>query len=249
MGPTGLDYGARCAALAAHPWTSRHSYASAALQHHKNAPAGQGHHQDASQRCRRRRSVYHQRRLSPRAHCQKRQFRISGQDSRVPEDPVQPNQGEGKNAGAGRPREALTFPAHRDASTKFDREADKMNSKLKFALAFGILGVSTLGNGAAASAAPPANACSLLTPAQVSAVLGVKVGAGTSFPVTANFATGALLPFWLKEQRRRESCSRFKIRWRLPTPKCPLATGSSRFLSAVSAMTQFTEPLPDIRQS
>ncbi|HLW80888.1 MAG TPA: hypothetical protein VKS20_02485 [Candidatus Acidoferrales bacterium] len=57
-----------------------------------------------------------------------------------------------------------------------------MNSKLKFALAFGILGVLTLGNGAAASAAPPANACSLLTPAQVSAVLGVKVGAGTSFP-------------------------------------------------------------------
>jgi hypothetical protein len=48
-----------------------------------------------------------------------------------------------------------------------------MNSKLKFALAFGILGVLTLGNGRAASASPPANACSLLTPAQVSAVLGV----------------------------------------------------------------------------
>jgi hypothetical protein len=31
-----------------------------------------------------------------------------------------------------------------------------------------------------AQAAPPTDACSLLTPAQVSAVLGVKVGAGTS---------------------------------------------------------------------
>jgi FlaG/FlaF family flagellin (archaellin) len=53
-----------------------------------------------------------------------------------------------------------------------------MNSKLKFALAFGIVGVLTLGNGRAASDAPPTNACSLLTAEQVSSVLGVKVGTG-----------------------------------------------------------------------
>jgi hypothetical protein len=64
-----------------------------------------------------------------------------------------------------------------------------MNSKFKFALAFGILGVLTLGNGRAASAAPPANACSLLTPAQVSAVLGVPA---------ASKALGSKVCMWVQ---------------------------------------------------
>lgn len=51
-----------------------------------------------------------------------------------------------------------------------------MNLKVKFALGFGILSILTLGTGRAAS--PPTDACSLLTPAEVSAVLGVSVGAG-----------------------------------------------------------------------
>jgi hypothetical protein len=53
-----------------------------------------------------------------------------------------------------------------------------VKSKLKLALAFGILTVLTLGNGPAASAAPPTDACSLLTSTQVSAVLGVSAGPG-----------------------------------------------------------------------
>jgi hypothetical protein len=69
-----------------------------------------------------------------------------------------------------------------------------MNSKLKFALAFGILTVLTLGNGPAASAAPPTDACSLLTPAQVTAVLGVPVGAGEKIAPNSTALCGWEVP-------------------------------------------------------
>jgi hypothetical protein len=72
------------------------------------------------------------------------------------------------------------LPAIRRRFTKFDREADEMDSKLKFALAFGILGLLSLSNARAVSAAPPTDACSLLASAQVSAVLGVPA-AGRAF--------------------------------------------------------------------
>lgn len=53
-----------------------------------------------------------------------------------------------------------------------------MKLNLKFALAFCIFGVLSLGNRQAVSAAPPTDACSLLTPAQVSAVLGFSAKPG-----------------------------------------------------------------------
>jgi len=69
-----------------------------------------------------------------------------------------------------------------------------MNSKLKFALAFGILGVLTLGNGRAAPAAPPANACSLLTPAQVSLVLGVPAASKALGPKACTWVQTGVKP-------------------------------------------------------
>jgi hypothetical protein len=53
-----------------------------------------------------------------------------------------------------------------------------MNSKRPILSAIGALGLLTLCGACAAYAAPPSDPCSLLTPAQVSAVLGVNVGAG-----------------------------------------------------------------------
>jgi hypothetical protein len=53
-----------------------------------------------------------------------------------------------------------------------------MNSKIAVAVICGALLVLALGGTRAANAAPPTDACWLLTRAQVSAVLGVTVGAG-----------------------------------------------------------------------
>lgn len=53
-----------------------------------------------------------------------------------------------------------------------------MNSRFKFALALGLFGVLMLSNGRTASAAPATDACALLMPAQVNAVLGIPLGAG-----------------------------------------------------------------------
>jgi hypothetical protein len=53
-----------------------------------------------------------------------------------------------------------------------------MKSGLKLKVILGVLFVFFLGRGRIALAAPPTNACSLLTTAQVSAVLGVPVEAG-----------------------------------------------------------------------
>lgn len=55
--------------------------------------------------------------------------------------------------------------------------------KLSCPLMFACFLVFALGTARGAQAAPPANACSLLTTAQVNAVLGVTVGEGT--PLTA----------------------------------------------------------------
>jgi hypothetical protein len=53
-----------------------------------------------------------------------------------------------------------------------------MNSTCKLAIITAVLFFFALGSSRAASAAPPADACSLLTPAQVSAALGISVGPG-----------------------------------------------------------------------
>ena len=55
---------------------------------------------------------------------------------------------------------------------------NNMNPMSKLAIAITTLAMFILASGRAASAAPPPKACSLLTPAQVSAVLGVSVGPG-----------------------------------------------------------------------
>ena len=61
-----------------------------------------------------------------------------------------------------------------------------MRSQLKFVLITAALSVSAGGNARTAYAAPPTDACSLLTPAQVSAVLGSPVSGG---PFTQNSKT------------------------------------------------------------
>lgn len=53
-----------------------------------------------------------------------------------------------------------------------------MNCKSTIAVVFAAIFALALGTSRAAYAAPPTDACSLLTPAQVSAALGVAVGAG-----------------------------------------------------------------------
>lgn len=53
-----------------------------------------------------------------------------------------------------------------------------MNPKMRVALFLGALFVFAVCSARAAYAAPPTDACSLLTPAQVTAVLAVSVGAG-----------------------------------------------------------------------
>jgi hypothetical protein len=55
-----------------------------------------------------------------------------------------------------------------------------MRSQLKFVLMIGALSVSAGGNARTTHAAPPTDACSLLTPAQVSSVLGSPVSGGGS---------------------------------------------------------------------
>ena len=52
-----------------------------------------------------------------------------------------------------------------------------MNSKSRFAIGVLLLTILALGGAKDICAAPPKDACSLLTPAQVSAALGVAVGA------------------------------------------------------------------------
>jgi hypothetical protein len=54
-----------------------------------------------------------------------------------------------------------------------------MKAGLKLTAVFGVLFVFFVGGARIALAAPPKNACSLLTTAQVSAVVGTSVGAGT----------------------------------------------------------------------
>ncbi|MHB8524741.1 MAG: DUF3558 domain-containing protein [Candidatus Acidiferrales bacterium] len=53
-----------------------------------------------------------------------------------------------------------------------------MNSKSKFAIGVLALAILALGSAKVSRAAPPTDACSLLTAAQVSAVLGISVGPG-----------------------------------------------------------------------
>lgn len=53
-----------------------------------------------------------------------------------------------------------------------------MESKHSTALAIGLLCVLTVCSSGAAYGAPPSDACSLLTQAQISAVFGVSVEAG-----------------------------------------------------------------------
>lgn len=53
-----------------------------------------------------------------------------------------------------------------------------MNRKLMGAVLGGVWGVLAVSGSRAAYAAPPTDACALLTPMQVTAVLGVSVGAG-----------------------------------------------------------------------
>lgn len=55
-----------------------------------------------------------------------------------------------------------------------------MRSQLKFVLITAALSAAASGNACTAYAAPPTDACSLLTPAQVSAVLGSPVSGGGS---------------------------------------------------------------------
>src|SRR5487761_408252 len=57
-----------------------------------------------------------------------------------------------------------------------------MNSKLGFAALLGVLFVFVACNTRAVYGAPPANACSLLTPTQVSAVLGVPAASKSLGP-------------------------------------------------------------------
>lgn len=54
-----------------------------------------------------------------------------------------------------------------------------MNSKSKLVLTISILAMLILASGRTAFAAPPTNACSLVTAAEVSAVVGTSVGSGT----------------------------------------------------------------------
>lgn len=58
-----------------------------------------------------------------------------------------------------------------------------MNSRVMLVAIAAVL-VACAGSARITYAAPPANACSLLTPAQVSAVVGAPVGAGTPFSPT-----------------------------------------------------------------
>jgi hypothetical protein len=53
-----------------------------------------------------------------------------------------------------------------------------MNTKMMVGVLGGVFSAFALGGWQAAHAAPPTDACSLLTPAQVTAVLGVSVAAG-----------------------------------------------------------------------
>lgn len=53
-----------------------------------------------------------------------------------------------------------------------------MNSKARVGVLGGVFAACALGGSQALYAAPPTDACSLLTPAQVTAVLGVSVAAG-----------------------------------------------------------------------
>ena len=79
-----------------------------------------------------------------------------------------------------------------------------MNGKLKLALAFfGLFGFFICGT-RVASAAPPTNACSLLTAAQVSAIVGAPVGAGSP-----------LIPSSPKECQWRATAAGSKIRVQL----------------------------------
>lgn len=57
-----------------------------------------------------------------------------------------------------------------------------MKSKCTAGAVFGAVLIFALGSSRAAYAAPPTDACSLLTPAQVGAALGVNVGAGKPLP-------------------------------------------------------------------
>jgi hypothetical protein len=61
---------------------------------------------------------------------------------------------------------------------KCNKEAEEMNSKLGLVLIATALFVLAGGNPRAAYGAPTTNACSLLSPEQVSSALGVKVEAG-----------------------------------------------------------------------
>jgi len=60
-----------------------------------------------------------------------------------------------------------------------------MNRKIALAAIFSALVLASLSNTKPAYAAPPKDACALLTSAQVSAVLGVTVGAGTPLTPTS----------------------------------------------------------------
>ena len=63
---------------------------------------------------------------------------------------------------------------------------------------------------AAAHAAPPKDACSLLTPAPLSAILGIPVGSEDRCPEQIPACASGALPSSSLQGRRRESCSRFK---------------------------------------
>jgi hypothetical protein len=68
---------------------------------------------------------------------------------------------------------------------KSSKETDEMNSKLRLVVIAIALFILAGSNARTAYGAPPTDACSLLSPEQVSSVLGVKVGAGKALMTKA----------------------------------------------------------------
>jgi len=70
-------------------------------------------------------------------------------------------------------------------------EETEMSSRRRFVPAFVAFVALALSTGKPALAAPPTDACSMLTPAQVSAALGVTVGAGKAIPQNCEWSGNA----------------------------------------------------------
>jgi hypothetical protein len=88
------------------------------------------------------------------------------------------------------------------ASRKKIKEASDMALK-KVAIAAGGFLSAVLASAPIVQAAPPTDACSLLTPAEVSAVLGVSVGAGEKVSPTSTAICGWQVPGEKRMDRKR----------------------------------------------